>query len=226
MDLKKIVTAGLLSISFLTLSIPVNASTGYHRTKTTPVSHKKYYSVSMTGKTFKANGSTKHFKFTANHYLKNYRTTTWTRTHKTYITKHGKKYLYYYVRNNTKKNVSGWVWSGYLKSGNYSASYKASPTAIRGYYVLNNGRIPYTLKITKRYFTIGAAQMDEYPYKFTKIQRKGSKYYFKGYIKMGGKHYTTMNIKINSKNRIIYLGSIMQKVSKNKFTYFKFHSHL
>lgn len=48
--------------------------------------------------------------------MKNYKNSTWTRTSKTYITKKGKRYLYYYVHN-SKNNAAGWVWNGYLKAG-------------------------------------------------------------------------------------------------------------
>ncbi|WP_318765869.1 CAP domain-containing protein [Lactiplantibacillus carotarum] len=39
---------------------------------------------------------------------------------KTTITKHGKKYLYYYVRS-SKNGSTGWVWHKYLKIGKYKA---------------------------------------------------------------------------------------------------------
>lgn len=159
MKLKRSILITLLSATVLTFGgiNSANAATKYHRTKTTPVSHKKYHSFSENGKTYRPNGSTTRFTFKANHYLLNYRTTTWTRTHKTYITKHGEKYLYYYVRNDNKKNVSGWVWSGYLEPGKYVppyTKYKSMPNALKGYYVPRSAKFGYHItynRVTRYY---------------------------------------------------------------------------
>lgn len=128
MHFKQLLLAGIISISAFG-SINAQAATGYKRTKTTSVSKKAYYTTNVKGSTYRNNKSTKHFVFKANHALKNYKNTTWTRTKKTTITKHGKKYLYYYVHN-SKNNAAGWIYSKYLKAGkNYQAT---TPTAYKG----------------------------------------------------------------------------------------------
>ncbi|WP_338209878.1 CAP domain-containing protein [Lactiplantibacillus paraxiangfangensis] len=120
-----------LGVVALTVVVPVasvfypttaQASGKISRSKEVLVSAKSYYSTSNKGRTYKFKGSAKHLVLKHNHKLSNYKTTTWTRTKKTTITKHGKKYLYYYVRNN-KNGAKGWVWHKYLKAGkNYQSS--------------------------------------------------------------------------------------------------------
>lgn len=119
---KVIIASSLAVISIAGASLPAQAATHYKRTKTVKVSKKAYYSTSKTGKTYRLIGSTKKMTFKSNHALKNYAKTTWTRSSKTYVTKHGKKVLYYYVTN-SHKQVSGWVAASYLKAGkNYQAT--------------------------------------------------------------------------------------------------------
>lgn len=158
----------------------VKASTGYRRTKTTAVSHKDYYSMNTKAATYSANGSTTHFKFKLNHYLKNYKNTTWTRTSKTYITKHGKRYLYYYVHN-AKSGVAGWVWHGYLKAGkNYQLT---SIKNVSGTYVKNrSGKIyPFQSGYNPISFSGGRFLSSTASYKKSKqayIYKKGIKYLY------------------------------------------------
>ncbi|CAM3038686.1 hypothetical protein [Lactiplantibacillus plajomi] len=101
----------------------------YHRTPTTKVSAKKYYSTSTTAYTYKANGDYNNWTFKRNHALKNYRNTVWTRSSKTYINKNGKNVLYYYVRN-SKNGASGWVWNGYLKPVKATPKPKSEATLV------------------------------------------------------------------------------------------------
>jgi hypothetical protein len=135
----------------------VNASTGYHRTKTTAVSSANYYSLSNTGATYAANGSTTNFKFKLNHELKNYKHTTWTRSSKTYITKHGKKYLYYYVHN-SRNGAAGWVWNGYLKAGRNFQSDSAKNVKSAYFFKKSSGTL-YNLSGKKYTQFTGARKM-------------------------------------------------------------------
>lgn len=133
MHFYKTMTAAVLALGIVGGTIPAQAATTYHRTKTVKVSHKAYYSTSKTGKTYNFSGSTRKFKLKANHALKNYTKTTWTRSAQTYVTKNGKKTLYYYVTNSNHK-VKGWVYAKYLKAGkNYQAT-KATKTTKKAYY--------------------------------------------------------------------------------------------
>ena len=103
-------------------STTAQASRSISRTKIVKNSAKPYYSANAKGKTYKFKGSARHLVLKSNHALKNYKSTTWTRIKKTTITKHGKKYLYYYVTN-SKNGAKGWVWHKYLKAGkNYQSS--------------------------------------------------------------------------------------------------------
>ncbi|RRK09228.1 hypothetical protein D1831_13865, partial [Lactiplantibacillus garii] len=97
----------------------VQASATYKRTKIVKVSKKAYYTT-KNAKTYTLNGSAQKLRLRANHNLKDYRNSTWTRSKKTTITKHGKKYLYYYVTN-AKDGVTGWYLQKYLKAGSYNA---------------------------------------------------------------------------------------------------------
>lgn len=98
-----------------------SASATYKRNKITKVKTANYYST-KNARTYAFKGSAKHLVLKSNHALKNYKTTTWIRTKKTTITKHGKKYLYYYVTN-SKNGAKGWVWHKYLQAGkNYQSS--------------------------------------------------------------------------------------------------------
>ena len=95
-------------------SVRVSASTYYHRTPTKAAAKKTYYTTDTKSHTFRANGNYNRWTFKANHDLKNYRNTVWTTTQQTDITMHGKKVRYYWVHN-SKRGVTGWIWSGYLK---------------------------------------------------------------------------------------------------------------
>lgn len=95
--------------------------TTYQRTKTTAIKATAFTTSNTTASTYRANGDLNYWTFKANHALKNYKGVTWTATQKTYITKHGKQYLYYWVHT-SKNSASGWVYSGYLKSKSSSIS--------------------------------------------------------------------------------------------------------
>lgn len=126
----------------------------YKRTRTTPVAHKTYYTTDTRSHTFRANGNYNYWTFKANHDLKNYRNTTWTTTHKTYITMNGKPVLYYWVRN-SRNGASGWIWHGYLKSRPTSEAslvsrLKVAPRAQQIVTVVQNGRSTATLRLWQK----------------------------------------------------------------------------
>lgn len=103
-------------------TVSAQAATSYARTKTVNVKHSSYYVANKRGKTYNFTGSTRKFRMKANHALKNYTKTTWTKTAQSYVTKNHKKQLYFYVVN-AKTNVKGWVYAKDLKAGkNYQAS--------------------------------------------------------------------------------------------------------
>lgn len=119
---KLITTTSIILLGVAGTALPAQAATTYHRTKTVKVNHKPYYASSKKGHTYRFVGSIKHFNFKANHALKNYTHTTWTRTAKTAVTKHGQKVTYYRVTN-AKNKATGWVAASYLKAGkNYQAT--------------------------------------------------------------------------------------------------------
>lgn len=140
MHFYKTMMVAVLALGIVRGTIPAQAATTYHRTKTVKVSQKAYYSTSKTGKAYNFSGSTRKFKLKANHALKNYTKTTWTRSAQTYVTKNGKKTLYYYVTNSNHK-VKGWVYAKYLKAGkNYQAT-KATKTAKKAYYRAKSAKL-------------------------------------------------------------------------------------
>lgn len=117
------ILAAITMIGGAIFSRPTSASASatYKRNRITKVKAANYYST-KNARTYAFKGNAKHLVLKSNHALKNYKTTTWIRTKKTTITKHGKKYLYYYVAN-SKNGAKGWVWHKYLKAGkNYQSS--------------------------------------------------------------------------------------------------------
>ncbi|CAM3311584.1 hypothetical protein [Lactiplantibacillus plajomi] len=192
MNWKKTALAGLVLLSS-TVTVAATGVDGqaasYRRTKMTKISHKDYYSLSKKGWTYKISGSTKHARLKRNHHLINYTTSTWQRSKRTYLYKHGKKTCYYYVKN-TKNGATGWVWSGYLKAGkNYQAT-TAKKVATKTYYrnPQRAGKF-YQLKGSNRYvrFTTGRALKTNTAYQRSRqrtVYKKGKKvsYYF---IKQG-----------------------------------------
>ena len=104
-----------------------------YRTKATKVSHKAYYSLSKTGKTYKLSGTLKKPVLKSNHALKNYTKTTWTRSKQMFVTKKGKKTRYYYVKA-AKNKAAGWVKASQLKAGKNGQATTAKKTAAKAYY--------------------------------------------------------------------------------------------
>lgn len=133
--------AAVVMVGGSVIAQPTNAQAAayYHRTKTTKVSKKSYYSKADK-MTYKFAGTQKKFKFQSNHDLSNYTHTTWVRSSKTYVTKHGKKYLYYYVTN-AKTGAKGWVWHQYLNAGaNYQKTTAKTITA-KDYVKAKSGKV-------------------------------------------------------------------------------------
>lgn len=111
---------GLSVASIGTTIVPAttHASTTMKISKLKNISKKEYVKKSTKGWTYNIN--TNKSSFTSwgkkTHYLKNYPNTTWVATKSMYITPQGKSAgLYYYVTNG-HGDVSGWIWSGYLKA--------------------------------------------------------------------------------------------------------------
>ncbi|WP_318765272.1 hypothetical protein [Lactiplantibacillus carotarum] len=141
MKFKQMIAATSIAVMGLAgAALPAQAATHYKRTATTKVSHKAYYSTSKTGKTYQFVGSTKKFRFKANHALKNYTKTTWTRSSKTTVKKAGKAVTYYYVTS-ANKRAKGWVAASYLKAGkNYQAT-TATKTKSTPYYQVKTDQL-------------------------------------------------------------------------------------
>ncbi|RRK09154.1 hypothetical protein D1831_14380, partial [Lactiplantibacillus garii] len=130
----------MLGGSILMAPTNVQASSTYRRIKITKTSAKAYYSTSLSAKTYSLVGSSKKLKLRANHTLKNFRKTTWIRSKKATIIKHGKKYLYYYVTN-AKNGNSGWTWHKYLKAGkNYQMTNPVKKTS-KNYIKAKTGKV-------------------------------------------------------------------------------------
>ncbi|WP_318765866.1 hypothetical protein [Lactiplantibacillus carotarum] len=103
-------------------NLNVQASSVYKRTKIVKTKKASYHSTKNAG-TYKFIGSAKKLRLKKNHNLKNYKKSTWVRLKKTNIIKHGKKYLYYYVKS-SKNGATGWVWHQYLTLRKYKAPSK------------------------------------------------------------------------------------------------------
>ncbi|WP_125573747.1 hypothetical protein [Levilactobacillus huananensis] len=86
--------------------------TGYSRINkwTHGFNHDKYRVKNANGKTYKMTGTKKNVKLKTNHYLKNYKKTTWVRIGVTQIKHKGNWMYYYYMKPITKKKrAGGWV---------------------------------------------------------------------------------------------------------------------
>ncbi|RRK10429.1 hypothetical protein D1831_07675 [Lactiplantibacillus garii] len=126
------------------------ASPTYQRTQTKKITAKTYYSNSRTAKTYRNNGSLKHWQFKANHKLVNYPKTRWTATKKMTVMKKGKPTVYYWVRN-SRNNATGWLWRGYLKpvsaTENRVTNMKVAKRANQIVTVVQKGRTTATLQL-------------------------------------------------------------------------------
>ncbi|ETY74169.1 hypothetical protein [Lactiplantibacillus fabifermentans] len=106
----------LLGCTTLIPALNANAATTYKRSKQTTVASKPYYAKSATGNTYTLKGSAKKTTLKANHALKNYMSTTWTRSKTLKLTRGGKATTYYYVKN-AKTGATGWVKSSSVNAG-------------------------------------------------------------------------------------------------------------
>ncbi|MFC6180988.1 hypothetical protein [Lactiplantibacillus daowaiensis] len=68
-----------------------------------------YKVVNTKGKTYQMTGKASNIKLTANHYLKNYKKSTWVRHKATQIKQNGNWNMYYYVTTGKKGKINGWV---------------------------------------------------------------------------------------------------------------------
>jgi len=89
------------------------AATHYTVKPVSTTAKQAYLTASTTGKLYQFNGTNEHLTLKPVHQLANFPHTKWTRIKRSHLTKNGKTYLYYYVKNKTGK--TGWVWHGYLK---------------------------------------------------------------------------------------------------------------
>ncbi|WP_158610678.1 CAP domain-containing protein [Lactiplantibacillus garii] len=152
--LLKLGLTSFISLGILGMGYPQNAqaSATYKRTKTVKTGKAAYYSTSNAS-TVQFKGSSKKLRLKANHKLNSYKKSTWTRTKKTTVAKHGKKYLYYYVTS-AKDGVTGWVWSHYLKHGKNYQMTNPKTIAVKSYVRAKPGKI-YQLNGNNNYMTFG-----------------------------------------------------------------------
>ncbi|MFC6163408.1 hypothetical protein ACFP3T_01815 [Lactiplantibacillus dongliensis] len=169
----------LATLAMGATTLTANAATTYKRSKVTKVSSKAYYSQRQTGKTYQFKGTAKKLTFKANHALKNYTKTTWQASKKTTVTKHGKQYLYYYVKN-SRNGATGWVYSKYLKAGkNFQATTPTATTATT-YTPAKAGEV-YTLNGDNTYVKFSNGQALKTGGNYTQTQQR--------YVYKAGKKY-------------------------------------
>ncbi|MFC6163407.1 hypothetical protein ACFP3T_01810 [Lactiplantibacillus dongliensis] len=169
----------LATLAMGATTLTANAATTYKRGKITKVSSKAYYSQRQTGKTYQFKGTAKKLTFKANHALKNYTKTTWQASKKTAVTKNGKQYLYYYVRN-SRNGATGWVYSKYLKAGkNFQATTATTATATT-YTPSKAGKV-YTLSGDNTYIKFSNGQALKTGENYTQTQQR--------YVYKAGKKY-------------------------------------
>ncbi|WP_338209880.1 CAP domain-containing protein [Lactiplantibacillus paraxiangfangensis] len=183
----KFTSAALVAVTVLggsVLAQPTNAtaSSAYKRNKITKVKAENYYSMGSKGWTYVFKGNAKHLVLKHNHKLANYKKTTWVSTAKTTLTRHGQKYLYYYVTN-TKNNAKGWVWNVHLQAGkNYQSS---KVTNFKGTYQRKKSGKLYKITGSKKYIKLshGSKLANNVKYTASKKRtiykkRKAYKYYY------------------------------------------------
>ncbi|MFC6180985.1 hypothetical protein [Lactiplantibacillus daowaiensis] len=73
------------------------------------IKHRDYKVVNTKGKTYTFSGKTNNVKMKANHNLKNYKQSTWTRKKIVQIKQDNNWMVYYYVTTGKKGKISGWV---------------------------------------------------------------------------------------------------------------------
>lgn len=183
----KFTVAALAAVTVLggsVLAQPMNAaaSSAYKRNKITKVKAENFYSMGSKGWTYVFKGNAKHLVLKHNHKLANYKKTTWISTAKTTLTRHGQKYLYYYVTN-TKNNAKGWVWNVHLQAGkNYQSS---KVTNFKGTYQRKKAGKLYKVTGSKKYIKLshGSKLANNVKYTASKKRtiykkRKAYKYYY------------------------------------------------
>ena len=183
----KFTSVALVAVTVLggsVLAQPTNASasSAYKRSKITKVKAENYYSMGSKGWTYVFKGNAKHLVLKHNHKLGNYKKTTWVSTAKTTLTRHGQKYLYYYVTN-TKNNAKGWVWNVHLQAGkNYQSS---KVTNFKGNYQRKKSGKLYKITGSKKYIKLsqGSKLANNVKYTASKKRtiykkRKAYKYYY------------------------------------------------
>jgi len=169
----------LAALALGTTTLTANAATTYKRSKVTKISTKAYYSQRQTGKTYQFKGSAKKLTFKSNHALKNYTKTTWQASKKTTVTKHGKQYLYYYVKN-SRNGATGWVYSKYLKAGKNFQATTATMGAATTYTPAKAGKV-YTLSGDNTYVKFSNGQALKTGENYTQTQKR--------YVYKAGKKY-------------------------------------
>ncbi|MFC6181439.1 hypothetical protein [Lactiplantibacillus daowaiensis] len=171
----------LATLAMGATTLTANAATTYQRGKITKVASKSYYAQRQTGKTYQLTGTAKKVTLKANHALKNYTKTTWVATKQTKITKNGKQYLYYYVKN-SKNGATGWVYSKYLTAGKNFQATTAKTTTATKYNQAKAGKL-YTLTGSNAYvkFSNGVALKADTTYTQTQqryVYKAGKKYLY------------------------------------------------
>ncbi|MGA3270473.1 hypothetical protein [Lactiplantibacillus pentosus] len=175
------------------VSQPTHASAAtYRRTAATKVASKPYYTTSNTGKTYTFSGSLKKTKMHANHALKSYHNSTWTRTKQAYVYKGNRKVRYYYVKS-AKNGATGWVASSYLKAGKDYQAKTAKKTTASAYdkVASHTGKI-YQISGTNNYVKLKAKTSLNanlvYTRTKTRVIYKRGRAYTYNYVTAGSTH--------------------------------------
>ncbi|MFD1421932.1 hypothetical protein [Lactiplantibacillus songbeiensis] len=182
MKIKNLLTISatvLVTLAMGATTLNANAATTYKRSKITKVSSKAYYSQRQTGKTYQFKGTAKKLAFKANHALKNYTKTTWQASKKTTVTKNGKQYLYYYVKN-SRNGATGWVYSKYLKAGKNFQATTATTVTTTTYTPARAGKV-YTFGGDNTYVKFSNGQALKTGENYTQTQQR--------YVYKAGKKY-------------------------------------
>ncbi|MFC6163409.1 hypothetical protein ACFP3T_01820 [Lactiplantibacillus dongliensis] len=169
----------LATLAMGVTTLTANAATTYKRSKISKVSSKAYYSKRQKGKTYQFKGTAKKLTFKANHALKNYTKTTWQASKKTTVTKHGKQYLYYYVKN-SRNGATGWVYSKYLKAGKNFQATTPTTTTTTTYTPAKAGKV-YILNGDNTYVKFSNGQALKTGENYTQTQQR--------YVYKAGKKY-------------------------------------
>lgn len=192
MKLKQQVLLGVALLGSATVigtasqALNASAATSYRRSKITKVKAKAYYSTS-NAKTYRFTGTAKKTKLKANHALKSYRDTTWTRSKQVYVYQKGKKVHYYYVKA-ARDGATGWVKTSALKAGRNKQATAAKKTKATTLYAVKAGKL-YRISGKTSYIKFSNAKKLVLKGKYIKTQQrkvytngKASNYY---YVKRG-----------------------------------------